>query len=257
MDYGYGNKWHQLGLLGLAAVLLLTFWAGLWYQSRRLEPAVLVSEVSSAAPGGEEQGRKVAVEAGGDLPSATEGPEWAAAEGVSGISQEAGPGTKPVEGMLGIHVVGQVRKPGVYYFPEGSRMEEAVAAAEPMEDADLARLNLAMPLQDGLQIRVPKLGAGDPSHQGQLVFYPEDSMQQILQNGDPLTDRRNGSRIDLNTAGQSELESLPGIGPALAERILDDRRANGPFSRLEDLDRVKGIGGSLIEGIRDRVVCGS
>lgn len=256
MDYGYGNKWHQLGLLGLAAILLLTFWAGLWYQSRRLEPAVVVSEGENVMAGREAQRQKTEDGDAGDLPRATAGPEWAASEEGPGF-QEAGASTKSAEEMLGIHVVGEVRKPGVYFLPEGSRMEEAVAAAEPMEDADLARLNLAMPLQDGLQIRVPKLGVGDVLYQGQLVFYPEDSIQQMRQNSDSLAGRQDGSRIDLNTAGQSELESLPGIGPALAQRILDDRRANGRFKGLEDLDRVKGIGGSLIEGLRDRVVCGT
>ncbi len=257
MDYGCGNRWHQLGLLGLAAVLLLTFWAGLWYQSRRLEPAVLVSEGQAAWDGSEAQRRDGEDEAVGAPPPGSAEPEGTATDWEAGLSQADGPLTKTAEGMLAVHVVGQVRKPGVYDFPEGSRMDDAVAAAEPMEEADLSRLNLAMLLQDGLQIRVPKLGEADPCGQGQLIFYTEDSIREIRQHSDPWLNWQKESKVDLNTAGKAELETLPGIGPALAQRILEDRRAHGPYKRLEDLDRVKGIGGSLIDGIRDRAVCGA
>ena len=247
MDYGCGNRWHQLGLLGLAAVLLLTFWAGLWYQSRRLEPAVLVSEGQAAWDGSEAQKRDGEDDAVGAPPPGSADPEGTATDWEAGLSQADGPLTKTAEGVLAVHVVGQVRKPGVYDFPEGSGMDDAV----------LSRLNLAMLLQDGLQIRDPKLGEADPCGQGQLIFYPEDSIREIRQRSDPWLNWQKESKVDLNTAGQAELETLPGIGPALAQRILEDRRAHGPYKRLEDLDRVKGIGGSLINGIRDRAVCGA
>jgi len=250
MGSGYVNKWHQLALLGLAAILLLTFWAGLWYQGRRLGPAVMISAEAMAERdvNGQAFKDKVGMEQSEDQTIAGGDPEGQA-PGNETIAEAA-------PGMLGIHVVGQVRQPGVYYLAEGSRVNDAVMAAQPLEDANLGRLNLALPLQDGLQIRVPKIGADGLWPEGQLIVSPEESLEdKTLLNGAAVFGS-SPAALDINRAGQRELETLPGIGPALAARIIADRRDNGPFKSLEELDRVKGIGAALIREIDGLAVCG-
>lgn len=136
-------------------------------------------------------------------------------------------------GELYVHVLGAVHEPGLYVLDLDARLVDAVAAAGgTTDDADLAGINLARTLTDGEQIIVPTLGAGNP---GAPDAAPTDA------------------RIDLNTADQAALETLPRIGPALAERIIAWREENGRFASVDDLLAVPGIGEKLLEGIRDGV----
>lgn len=254
MGSGYVNKWHQLALLGLAAILLLSFWAGLWYQGRRLSPAVSVyAEVMAEREGDGQTFEDKAGMAEGENKTSAGGDPAGQTPGIETVDEnfaEAGPG------MLGIHVVGQVRQPGVYYLAEGSRVNDAVLAAQPLEDANLGRLNLALPLQDGLQIRVPKIGADGLWPEGQLIVSPEEAMEDKTLLSGAAAYGGNSAVLDINRADQRELEILPGIGPALAARIIADRKDKGPFKSLEELDRVKGIGAALIREIQGLAVCG-
>lgn len=136
-------------------------------------------------------------------------------------------------GELYVHVLGAVHAPGLYVLDLDARLVDAVAAAGGTTDnADLAAINLARVLTDGEQVIVPVVGAADASAPGAA---PTDS------------------RIDLNTADQAALETLPRIGPALAERIIAWREENGQFASVDDLLAVPGIGEKLLEGIRDGV----
>jgi competence protein ComEA len=135
-----------------------------------------------------------------------------------------------------VSVRGAVRAPGIYKLAPGSIVQDAVSAAGGfLPNGDSSRLNLAASVVDGQELRIPfqtpTPGAGTPS--------PADSPA--------------GRKINLNTATLEELDSLPGIGPVLAQRIIDYREANGPFQSVDDLLRVKGIGLSLLEQIRDLV----
>ncbi|WP_309128542.1 ComEA family DNA-binding protein [Microbacterium sp.] len=134
---------------------------------------------------------------------------------------------------LYVHVLGEVAKPGLYILDPQARLVDALAAAGgTLEAADLQAVNLARPLSDGEQIVVPARGK-TPS--GESPPPPSDG------------------RIDLNSADQAALETLPRIGPALAERILQWRDENGRFRAVEDLLAVPGIGEKLLAGIREKV----
>lgn len=138
-------------------------------------------------------------------------------------------------GELYVHVLGAVEKPGLYVLDLDARLVDALAAAGgTTEQADLAAVNLARVLSDGEQVVVPVIGA-----------VSEPGVPDAAAPADDL--------IDLNTADQAALETLPRIGPALAERIISWREENGRFQSVEDLLAVPGIGEKLLEGIRDGV----
>lgn len=140
--------------------------------------------------------------------------------------------TSPSDGELYVHVLGAVERPGLYVLRLDTRLVDAVAAAGgTTDDADLTAINLARPLTDGEQIVVPV--AGGSAAPG--VAAPSDG------------------RVDLNTADQTALETLPRIGPALAQRIIAWREENGGFRSVDDLLAVPGIGEKLLAGIRDGV----
>jgi competence protein ComEA len=149
--------------------------------------------------------------------------------------------TKRVE--LQVHVAGEVSAPGVYQVALGSRVKDAVELARPLASADLHALNLAAPLQDGQRVLVPKVRLPHPEagNSGDGAFAPADTFASA----DP--------RININTAGRSELEKLPGIGPAMAERIIKHREQHGSFMSVDDLVNVSGIGEKRLEGMRDMV----
>ncbi|HYZ93892.1 MAG TPA: helix-hairpin-helix domain-containing protein [Actinomycetota bacterium] len=138
-----------------------------------------------------------------------------------------------------VHVGGAVRRPGLYRLEDGARVDDAVrAAGGVLEDADLDALNLAARVKDGDKILVPAEGQGEGG--GSAPPGSQAAGQQ-------------GSLVNLNTASLSDLETLPGIGPALAQRILDFREKNGGFRTVEDLLEVPGIGSKKFEELRDLV----
>jgi competence protein ComEA len=152
---------------------------------------------------------------------------------VSGIRSST-PSQSPA--TLVVHVAGQVRRPGVYEFEEGDRVVDAIQAARgPRKHADLDALNLAAPLTDGQQVLVPSkapgIGPGGP--EGGVGASP--------------------GLVNVNTASAEELEALSGIGPVLAQAIVDYRTENGPFPTVDALLDVSGIGPATLDEIRDQV----
>ena len=142
---------------------------------------------------------------------------------------------------LVVHVVGAVRTPGIVEVPVGSRVGDVVAAAGgPVEEADIHRLNLAALAVDGMQVRVPLINEdeGPP-----LIVTPPVTAGSL--------DTTPSQPVNLNGAGQPELETLPGVGPATATAIISWREENGPFVRLEDLLDVPGIGPAKLAAIAD------
>jgi len=163
-----------------------------------------------------------------------------AAGGVEPAAQAAAPleqvAAAPSERRaLVVHVVGAVRRPGLYRLREGARVADAVArAGGAARNADLAALNLAAPLVDGTQVLVPPrlAEAAAPSASAATA---------------------GGHRPSLSSATAEELDQLPGVGPVTAQRIIDYRTAHGPFRSVDDLDAVPGIGPARIEQLRDLV----
>lgn len=157
----------------------------------------------------------------------------------SATSADAVAPPTPSPSPILVDVAGWVRRPGVYEFTPGARVIDAIeAAGGPRRGAVLEALNLAAPLVDGAQILVPKRGQTPPASTGGTTSTGA---------GAP------GGLIDVNTASAAELEALPGIGEVLAQRIVDHRTEHGPFSSVEDLLDVSGIGEAILEDIRDLV----
>lgn len=148
-----------------------------------------------------------------------------------------------------VHVVGAVARPGVVTLPGGSRVSDAVErAGGARDDADLARLNLARVLVDGERLYVPKVGETDIP--AALDGSSSSSDSAGAGGGAGSAD---DAVVDLNTADQTLLETLPGIGPSLAGRILAWRDEHGRFAAVEDLLDVSGIGDVRFAELRDRV----
>lgn len=139
-------------------------------------------------------------------------------------------------GTLYVHVLGAVANPGLYRLAAGARVVDAVAAAGGFTAAaDPGSLNLARPLSDGEQVVAAVVGAAPP------VTGAGGSAGLV------------GAKVNLNTADAAALETLPRIGPAMAQRILDWRAANGRFTSVEDLLGVTGIGDATFAGLKDLV----
>jgi competence protein ComEA len=144
----------------------------------------------------------------------------------------------PSPSVLLVHVAGLVRRPGVYQFRNGDRVVDAVqAAGGPRKGADLDALNLAAPLTDGEQVLVPAQGAGGVAPGAPGV--PGGVASPGL--------------ININTASEGDLEGLSGIGPVLAQRIVDYRTEHGPFSSVDGLLDVSGIGPATLDEFRAQV----
>lgn len=139
-----------------------------------------------------------------------------------------------------VHVAGAVEHPGVVELLPGTRVDEAIAAAGGATDAaDLDALNLAAPVVDGQQVYVPEEG--------------ESAQPAAVSGGAGASTTSAGGLVDLNDADLAALDTLPGIGPALAQRIVDWRTEHGPFASVEALTDVSGIGPATMERLRDLV----
>ena len=153
------------------------------------------------------------------------------------------PATPPLP--LVVHVVGAVARAGVVEVPAGARVADAVEAAGGLTaEAELTRLNLARPLADGEQVHVPR-----PGEEMVVAAPPAPGVPGAAGGGTGAT----GQVLDLNAADQAGLETLPGIGPVLAERILQWRDAHGRFTAVDELGEVSGIGTALMERLRPLV----
>jgi competence protein ComEA len=140
---------------------------------------------------------------------------------------------------LVVHVVGAVRKPGLYRLREGSRIADAVArAGGATRKADTSLLNLAAPVSDGIQVVVPRRAAAAAT-QGAAESAGAPAVPQ--------------GPVRLSTATIEQLDALPGIGPVTAQKILDYRQENGGFASVDELDAVPGIGPARMEQLREVV----
>lgn len=159
---------------------------------------------------------------------------------------------QPTATQLVVYVCGAVRRPGVYRFAPGSRVNDAIErAGGAVADADLEQLNLAQTLLDAMKVNVPKKGqilAAALAEDGSSS-QPESvaSHRSRHRSGRSSHKLQPGQSLDINTATESELTQLPGVGPGLARRIVEYRTSNGPFQTVDDLQNVSGIGPSKFD----------
>jgi len=171
-------------------------------------------------------------------------PEAASPAAAAG-ADDAASTTVPEGAELVVHVAGAVARSGVQRLPAGSRVVDAVeAAGGAAADADPSRINLAAPLEDGQQVYVPRLGeVGGGAGVG----------PGAAGGGVEAAGAGDGSVVNLNTADVGQLDALPGVGPAIAQAIVDYRDQNGPFATVDQLVEVRGIGDAKLADLRDRV----
>lgn len=197
----------------------------------------------------------------------------------SGVGVE--PADKPKE--IVIHVIGRVKKPGLVKIAEGGRIAEAIeAAGGAEEDADLDIINLAYKLQDGKQVYIPskneqlnqsldysKNRTASSSNNKNLLPQAKKPVPGVQAEVEPprkiVSDssgvvEEKGSQvnedtdiININTADIKELDKLPGIGPSTAQKIIEYREKNGAFKTIEDIMKVKGIGNSKYDKIKEKI----
>ena len=192
-----------------------------------------------------------------------------------GTQSTAQPGAHPSESAQGgasgeatvrVHVAGAVNNPGVYTLPAQGRAVDAIAAASgAAADADLDRVNLAGALSDGVQIYVPHRGetaapaqiqpnGGTANGAAQNGASQGGTQPQPARTLTPAGSAQKGSTpVNINTATAEELQTLPRIGPAMAQRIIAWREAHGGFRSVDELDAVPGIGPSMLENLRPLV----
>ncbi|WP_242652730.1 ComEA family DNA-binding protein [Intrasporangium flavum] len=208
---------------------------------------VLWAERSAAGPV-EGPGRAVSVMAstGTSTPDAGGVSTAPGASGPSGASaSSAGAPAATAAATLVVHVVGQVNRPGLVRLAPGSRVADAITAAGgARRGADLSALNLARLVVDGEQVHVPRPGEAVTAGAGRAAASGGT--------GD-AGGGSGGALVSLNTADLAALDTLPGVGPVLAQRILDWRTEHGRFTSVDELGEVSGIGDKLMERLRPKV----
>jgi competence protein ComEA len=164
---------------------------------------------------------------------------WVVSRNPSGESVTLRPA--PTETPIIIHITGAVPRPGVYALAKGSRVQDAISAAGGfLVDADKTGINLARALEDGEQLDIPYVAGAAP----------------IVLEEAATAAPSNAELININIASQAELDTLPGIGPTTANKIIDYRNTNGPFVAIQDIVNVAGIGQVTYERIKDLITVG-
>ena len=142
---------------------------------------------------------------------------------------------------------------GIVKLNDGDRVYEAIEkAGGSLEDADLSKINLAYALSDGQKIYIPKEGE-IVNEQNTVTEYISSDFGNNALIEDNNTVETGGGKVNINTANQTELETLPGIGPSTAQKIIDYRSKIGKFDSIEDIQNVNGIGDAKFENIKDNI----
>lgn len=156
----------------------------------------------------------------------------------------------PEEKPILVHVSGQVKNNTVVELPAESRIKDAIEAAGGLtKEADLTNINLAYILEDGEKIYIPKKGEKiDEEDVGVTDVGQKEAFASTVR---PSSSSKKSSRININKATQTELESLPGIGPSTAQKIIAYREESGKFTSVEDIKNVSGIGSAKYEKMKE------
>ena len=139
-----------------------------------------------------------------------------------------------------IHITGSVKNPGIVKLKEGSRIEDAIESAGGLtENADITKVNLAYVVEDGTKIKIPSASEEDI---GDEDIIDSKSGDNIIIEENAVPSNNSTQTININKATEKEFETLPGIGPSLASKIIEYRNQNGKFESIEDIKNVNGIG---------------
>lgn len=147
--------------------------------------------------------------------------------------------------LIKIHIIGEIKNPGIIEITEGSRIADAIEKAGGVtKEADVSKVNLAYVLQDGQKIHIP-----NKNDEG--IEYVEETAGNNIIVEDKTN--KNNSKVNINTATQTELETLSGIGPSTALKIINYRKENGKFNSIDEIMNVSGIGEAKYESIKDYI----
>lgn len=155
-----------------------------------------------------------------------------------------------------IYIAGAIKKEGVYELEEGSRISDAIEQAEGLkEEADITNINLAYKLEDGMKIRIPTQTENNEKDINKISeeYITKNSgleKENIIED----TRKEKEEKIDINKATQEELETLSGIGPSTASKIVQYRKDNGNFKSIEEIKNVNGIGESKYNEIKEKII---
>ena len=147
--------------------------------------------------------------------------------------------------LIKVHIIGAVKNPGIVEIEENSRITDVIEKAGGiLEDGDISRVNLAYKIEDGDKIYIPSIHEKEANE-----IVSKDAGEGIIE----TFTFKNNDKININTATQTELELLPGIGASTALKIIRYREQNGKFKTIEDIKNVSGIGDAKFENIKDKI----
>lgn len=201
-----------------------------------------------AAASAQASARSPASRSGGGVAGpASSGGATASASGGSAAGGDGAAGS----GQIVVDVDGAVAHPGLYKLPPGSRVQAALAAAGGLSpQADVHRINRAAKLHDGQKLYVLSQGESAPPLAASSGQGCEGQACTSADGGVAGSDAEGQGLVNINTANAAQLTQLPGIGPAIAQKIIDYRTANGPFTSVDDLTKVPGIGAAKLAQIK-------
>lgn len=151
-----------------------------------------------------------------------------------------------IENKIVIHITGEVEEEGVIELEKGARISDAIEeAGGTTKEADLSNVNLAYSLSDGQKVKIPNINEKDE----EIIVVEEKAGDNIIIEGNKSKEEK----ININKAAQTEIETLPGIGPSTALKIINYRNEHGKFKNIEDIKNVSGIGDSKFENIKEYI----
>ena len=160
------------------------------------------------------------------------------------------------ENKIYVYVTGEIKNNGIVILNNGARISDAIEAAGGLtENADISEINMVYELQDGIKLSIPNKQQIEENEKFNYIITNSNDNQNeetIIKN--TSENKENNDLININNATQTELETLPGIGPSLALNIINYRKENGRFSSIDEIKNVKGIGDSKYENIK-RYIC--
>ena len=204
--------------------------------------------------------KSAAVAASAQASARSPAPASGVGNGGAGLASSAGPassggatsgGDTAGSGQIVVDVDGAVAHPGLYKLPPDSRVQAALAAAGGLSpQADAHRINRAAKLHDGQKLYVLSQGESTPPLAASSGQGCEGQACTSTEGGVAGSDPEGQGLVNINTANATQLTQLPGVGPAIAQKIIDYRTANGPFTSVDDLTKVPGIGAAKLAQIK-------